>query len=193
MLRPFERGDAADLFRAVDASRDSLHPWLPWALSQHRSVDASAEAIQTLASLCQESAGDAWACVLGIFNRTDGALLGGTGFNRISRECHNSETGYWLRADARGRGWCTKALRACLSWGFTPQADGGFGWRRVHLFASVLNTASCAVPTRLGLRRHMHATRDRWIDGHGWSDTLGWEVLAEEWAHRTSESGTSRA
>ncbi|MFZ2873094.1 MAG: GNAT family protein [Phycisphaerales bacterium] len=181
LLRPFRADDAAELFRAVDSSRDSLHPWLPWAITQHHSVAASAEAISTLSSLCRDEAGEDWACVLGIFDAVEGTLLGGTGFNRVSRGVHNAEAGYWLRSSARGRGWCTRALRACLEWGFTPQQAGGFGWRRVHVFASALNAASCAVPRRLGLRQHMHASRDRWVEGLGWSDTLGWEVLAEEW------------
>jgi len=191
LLRQFEAGDAADLFRAVDSSRESLHPWLPWALGQHRSQAASTEAILTLSALCREEAGDGWACVLGIFDASDGSLLGGTGFNRISREAHNAEAGYWLRTGARGRGWCSRALHACLCWGFTPQHQGGFGWRRVHLFASALNTASCAVPARLGLRQHMHASSDRWVEGLGWSDTLGWEVLAHEWTLRHGTSGAT--
>lgn len=189
LLRPFEARDAAELFRAVDTSRESLHPWLPWALGQHRSEAASAEAIRMLASLCREEAGDAWACVLGVFDASDGSLLGGTGFNRISRETHNAETGYWLRTSARGRGWCTRALHACLCWGFAPRDEGGFGWRRIHLFASALNAASCAVPRRLGLRQHTHATRDRWVDGLGWTDTIGWEVLADEWPGLSDNPG----
>jgi hypothetical protein len=68
-----------------------------------------------------------------------------------------------------------------LSWGFTPQKNGGFGFRRVHIFASAANTASCRVPRKLGLREIMHARKDRWIVRLGWTDSIAWDVLAEEW------------
>ncbi len=117
----------------------------------------------------------------GVFDRATGELLGGTGFNRFNAGSHNAETGYWVRADRRREGIGARTLAGMLAVGLRAQDKGGFGLRRVHIFAAALNVASCGVARKLGLREHLHATRDRWVDGLGWCDTVGWEVLAEEW------------
>lgn len=184
ILRPFEPTDAAALFEAVDRSRESLLPWLPWAKSGHRSLDSSRETIERFIASMHDPLNPAYAdsgYVTGVFDAADGRLLGGTGFNRIEAGTAKAETGYWLRADARGRGVITRATRLNISRGFTPQRDGGYGLRRIVIYASTANERSCRVPDRIGLRREVHATRDRWVDGIGWTDTLGWAVLAEEW------------
>ena len=185
VIRPYGAEDAAQLFRVVDCSRSALLPWLPWAQTQHRSVAASRECIEQFA----RSALDPLApennatlgYVFGVFDLASGELLAGTGFNRLHADTHNAETGYWVRADRRREGIASASLAAALSWGFTPQADGGFGFRRVHIFAADANVGSCGVPRKLGLRETTRTRGDRWVEGVGWCGPRGWEVLAEEW------------
>jgi ribosomal-protein-serine acetyltransferase len=182
LLRAYTQSDSPQLFASVARSREALLPWLPWAKTQHLSVEDSAQSI----ALFTESWRDplkpehnaTFGFVMGIFDQTTGELLGGTGFNRLDPYSHNAELGYWLDIRARGKGICTAATRALLDWAFEPQSTGGFGLRRVHIFAAERNTASCAVPRRLGLRQHLHSTQERWVDDIGWCDILGWEVLA---------------
>jgi ribosomal-protein-serine acetyltransferase len=191
LLRPYEPTDAPALFAAVDSSRESLLPWLPWARSQNLTVEATAQSISSMRDAAQDplrvDLNAIFGYCVGVFDASTGDLLGGTGLNRMLPAIHTAETGYWVRADQRRRGICTRALAGMLSWAFTPQNAGGFGFARVHIFAAEPNTASAGVPRRLGLRQCLHARRDRWVDGLGWCDTLGWDVLAEEWdraAHR---------
>ena len=184
ILRPFTPADATAMFEAVDRSRESLLPWLPWAKSGHRSIESSRDTIERFIASMHDPINPAYrdsGYVTGIFDAADGRLLGGTGFNRIDAATATAETGYWLSAEARGRGVVTSAVRLNISLGFTPQTKGGLGWRRIVIYASAANERSCLVPDRIGLRREVHATRDRWVDGIGWTDTLGWAVLAEEW------------
>lgn len=121
------------------------------------------------------------AYIYGIFEPGTGELLGGTGFNRMHAPTLNAETGYWVRQDRRREGIAARALAATLSWGFTSQNNGGFGFRRIHVFVAQPNAASCGVPAKVGLTAVSHTRQDRWVDGHGWADTLVWDVLAPEW------------
>jgi RimJ/RimL family protein N-acetyltransferase len=56
------------------------------------------------------------------------------------------EIGYWLRADARGRGLTTRALLLAARWAFEQ------GAARVQLRAAVQNTASRRVAERAGFQ-----------------------------------------
>lgn len=185
LIRRYDAADAPALFHAIDAFRESYLPWLPWARTEHRTPADSAAAIERFyasaaAPLLPEH-NAILGYVYGVFDRASGELVGGTGFNRITPQSHNAETGYWVRADRRRQGIATEVLAATITAGFTPRDLGGFGFRRIHIFAAAANTASCGVPDKLGLRRIMHARQDRWIGGLGWSDAIGWDVLGHEW------------
>ena len=183
-LRPYVYEDAAALWAGVEESRDALNPWMPWARDYARPEDASyiiGRAIRSARDPLDPANNAMMGYLYGIFDATNGEYLGGTGFNRIDAGTHNAETGYWVRASRQRRGVASGALRLMLSLGFTPQERGGFGFRRVHIFAGSGNVASCGVPAKVGLRRSMHARADRWVEGLGWCDTIGWDVLAGEW------------
>lgn len=185
LIRAYRPADARALFDTVNRSRDSLLPWLPWAATQHLTPEQSAESIDLFQRVAAERPmrpehNAVFGYVLGIFRADDGALIGGTGFNRIVHESADAETGYWLAADARGQGCCTEAVGALIDWGMRPARDGGWGLRRVRIFAAAANAASCAVPRRLALREEARFVRDRWVPGHGWCDTIGWGVTAGE-------------
>ncbi|MCC6676334.1 MAG: GNAT family N-acetyltransferase [Phycisphaerales bacterium] len=184
-IRAYEPSDAPALFHAIDAFRESYVPWLPWARSQHKTIADSAACIDRFrASMANPLAPEnnaVFGFVYGVFDKASGELIAGTGFNRLAPEWHNAETGYWVRPDRRRQGIATEVLARTISIGFAPQCQGGFGFRRIHIFAAAANTASRGVPARLGLRQIMHARQDRWLEGLGWSDSIGWDVLADEW------------
>lgn len=199
VIRPYSHADAPALFEAVSTSRESLLPWLPWAKFEHQSLAQTTYAIESFirasADPLRPEHNAVLAYVFGIFDADDGELLGGTGFNRIVPNTRDAETGYWVRASRRREGVATRATAVNLSWGFTPQHEGGLGFRRIRIFAAADNVASCRVPLRLGLRQCMHARQDRVVDGVGLCDTLGWEVLADEWdchAHRLKPRATAQ-
>lgn len=185
VVRPYELADVEQLFGVIQRSRAALLPWLPWAEKQHLSLAGTRESVERFTAALRDPLevenNRLFGFVFGVFDCATGALLAGTGFNRIDAELHNAETGYWVRADRRREGIATRTLAATLSWGFMPQSDGGFGFRRVHIFAADRNLASCGVPRKLNLQETTHTRADRWVNGVGWCGTVGWEVLAEEW------------
>ncbi len=185
LLRVLTADDAPTLFRAIDESRDALLPWLPWVKGDHRTSAESLFHIERTRR-CR----DAWpfppgdpnsGYFFGIFDKASGDLVGGTGFNRLDPDNLAAETGYWIRADRRCRGFATDACAASISWGFTPQNQGGFGFRRIHLFVWGPNTASRRVLAKLGLRQESAAKAFGWVEPLGWCDRYTWGVLHHEW------------
>lgn len=183
VLRVFDGADAVALWMAIDESRPTLLPWLPWAREDHRSL---AETHHTIEKFRRELGKPAFEAgrlnvVLGVFDRGSGRLLGGSGFHTFRPGVHQAEIGYWLRTSERGRGVCTAATAATVSWGFMPVARGGWGLRRLEILCAGGNPSSAGVGRRLGLREESRTRADRWIDGRGLDDTLTFGVLAEEW------------
>jgi RimJ/RimL family protein N-acetyltransferase len=177
LLRPWRRGDGRALFDAIDESRDHLAPWMPW-LDDTRNPDDSEEyAIR---------AGARWDLredlALGIFERTSGRVLGGTGLHRIDWRIGRFEIGYWLREDAEGRGYMSETVQLLTRLAFDV-LDGS----RVEIRMDTANVRSRRVPERLGftleatLHQAMAAPDSTPVDVHVFA-LLGDEYLALPWA-----------
>jgi len=84
-----------------------------------------------------------------------GDVLGSIGLTwRDARDV--AEVGYWLRADGRGRGVMTRALRLIARHAFENGAE------RVQLRADVQNEASCRVAERAGFTREGILRSETW-------------------------------
>jgi RimJ/RimL family protein N-acetyltransferase len=82
---------------------------------------------------------------LAIVDRESGAFLGRSGL-KYWAQFEETELGWALQPEARGRGIATEAARAVLAWGF-PRFDAPY-------FTAMIrpdNTASIAVAERLGM------------------------------------------
>ncbi len=92
----------------------------------------------------------------------------------------NAELGYWLFAEARGRGLALEAVTAAVEQAFRPEADGGLGLRRLHASTDLANLASQEILRRTGFRlwgldHQSYARPDGSI-----SDGAFFELLADE-------------
>ena len=75
-----------------------------------------------------------------------GRILGSIGL-RWDREEATAEIGYWIRADARGNGYMTRAVRLIARYALATGAE------RVQLRADPENVASCRVAEKAGFER----------------------------------------
>ena len=75
-----------------------------------------------------------------------GRILGSIGLT-WNRDDAIAEIGYWIRADARGNGHMTRAVRLITSYAFAE------GAARVQLRADPENVASCRVAEKAGFER----------------------------------------
>jgi RimJ/RimL family protein N-acetyltransferase len=78
----------------------------------------------------------------------DGTLLGSISLLRFAWPDRRCEVGYWLGADARGRGHATRAVGLVCRWGMRT-----LGLERIELLAAADNRASLQVAERAGFTR----------------------------------------
>ncbi len=111
VLRQLERSDADELHALIEANRAHLLPWMPWA-----GQDAAATGAFLQAAGEQAAAGDGvqFAVI------EHGRIVGTTGFHRVDWRNAATSIGYWLAADAQGRGLITRGVAAMLDHAFGP-------------------------------------------------------------------------
>lgn len=173
-LRPWHPADAPSLWQAIEESRSTLIPWMPWAASGHRDPEDTLEWIDS--ALRSWNAPEPHDFFLGLHDRASGRVVGGTSFHQVLAEMAQAEIGYWVREDERGRGLCTEAVRALVTSGFRD-----WGLRRLVLTCAASNAASARVALKAGLTLEARHAKSRWVEGQGYDDELGFAVLADEW------------
>jgi ribosomal-protein-serine acetyltransferase len=149
VLRPYGPADAPALFKLVNASRKHLFPWLPWADSDHRTLDdtrafvARATAWWTLRT----------SLIVGIFDRKSGKLLGGSGLHAhkgasIDWDIPALMIGYWLGKPHEGKGYVAEAVGL-----LTRVAFDRFHVKRLEIKCDERNVRSARVMERAGFVR----------------------------------------
>lgn len=143
VVRRYEPGDGAALRDAIMASLDHLRPWMPWATDEPISVENREAHIARWAALWE--AGEEF--VYGVAPAGEPhTIIGGAGLHpRIGPD--GLEIGYWVRVDRTGCGVATATARL-----LTAAALRLDGIERVEIHHDRANTASVAVPRRLGFR-----------------------------------------
>jgi RimJ/RimL family protein N-acetyltransferase len=140
VIRCWNPADAPMLDDAVVASLDHLRPWMPWIADEPRPLDERVELLRTFRG--QFDAGQDF--VYGIFERDESRVVGGTGLHtRVGDDA--LEIGYWIRADAVGRGLATESTAA-----LTRVAFEVCGVDRVEIRVEPANERSAAIPRKLG-------------------------------------------
>jgi [ribosomal protein S5]-alanine N-acetyltransferase len=133
----------ADIPRVVAALQD---PEIPrWTRVPSPYGEEDAREWQRLAAEGQEAATD---LALLIVDAEDDRLLGAIGLHGMAPYTGRCYAGYWLAADARGRGAATHALRLLCEFAFDR-----LGIARIELWIDPENPASIAVAERMGFQR----------------------------------------
>ena len=140
VLRRESVHDAAVVADAIARNRARLLPWMRWV------TDQATEVTTQVARIAE--AGEQWASGqtfdFGIFDPSDGSFMGKIGMHRRIGP-RGIELGYWLDADAEGRGVMTEATAA-----LTKVALELDDIDRVEIHCDEANLRSQAVPKRLG-------------------------------------------
>lgn len=138
-LRRWRPEDLEASLAAVRASRDHLRPWMPWA--QEEPTERS-QASWLAIAVHQWDAGESFGYAL--LPAGSDTVVGSAALeNRIGPG--GLEIGYWLHPGHLGRGLATAAA-AGLSWAGLQVC----GADRVEIRCDRANTASAAIPARLG-------------------------------------------
>ena len=139
-LRQYTLGDVGAMDEVIPANRSHLETYLPWAREEPIGTDKRTELVTDF--IAKFAAREDF--TMGIFDRATGAYLGGTGLH--TRQGPGVlEIGYWLAADAQGKGLMTEAAaaltRVAFSFAHAP---------RVEIRCEPGNERSRGVPRRLG-------------------------------------------
>jgi ribosomal-protein-serine acetyltransferase len=173
-LRVLEASDAPELQALVEANRQYLSEWLPWAptqgLAECEKFIAEAEA--------QLAANNGFQAAIA----PAGPIVGVVGFHAVDWTHRNTTIGYWLAENAQGRGIMTAAVRALVDHAFDE-----WSLHRIEIHCAPVNRRSRAIPERLGFReeatlRETELVRGRWLDG------VVYGLLAEEWGKKEEPS-----
>jgi RimJ/RimL family protein N-acetyltransferase len=162
IVRPWAEADNPGLWDAIDSSREHLEPWMTWVEST-RNPDNSMQYIRRSRAqwLLREN------LPVAIVERATGRIIGSSGLHRIDWTYRLFEIGYWVRADAEGRGYASETARLLARLAF-DELDAN----RVELRIDSRNVRSLRVAERLGfvlegtLRRKMPAPGGEPTDMH---------------------------
>jgi ribosomal-protein-serine acetyltransferase len=166
-LRALEPGDGRELQALIEANRAHLAEWLPWAAGQTR------DDTERFIAWSREQLRNASGCQAAIVDR--GVIVGVIGSHGIDRQHSSTRLGYWLAADAQGRGTMTQAVRAMLD-----EALDAWGLHRVEIRATVENERSRALIARVGFTFEGVA-REAFRLGGAFRDDAVYSMLAPDW------------
>lgn len=181
-LRLLEPHHVDEVFAIIDANREHIGQWMPWA-----SVTRSVQDTREFAQRALEEFAERKQLALTVLER--GRVVGGTGWTDWKQTVQfenlafaSADIGYWLAAEAQGRGIMTRAVRALVHHAFCDR-----GLHRLTIRCEPANERSCAVPRRLGFRhegtmRHIARWDGRWVDHELFS------MLAEDWQEQATAS-----
>jgi RimJ/RimL family protein N-acetyltransferase len=153
LLRAWTEADAPEIVAAIDGD-EQIALWLDQVPQPYRLEHA-------LAYVRGEVTPDEtrWAVTV------DGRIAGSIGTTPKGADVW--EIGYWVRADARGHGYMTRALALVSRWLLEQ------GVARVQLRADTENVASCRVAEKAGF------TRDGILRSAHWNERL---KRRQDWA-----------
>jgi len=140
VIRRWQPRDSEAQFRAIEASYEQLHAWMPW-LDGPRTLAQQREFMQAQAAGWPANGN----CNYGVFD-SGGILLASLGLHdRVGSG--TLEIGYWCHTGHTGRGVITRTVAA-----LTEIALALPGIDHIQICCDAANERSAAVPRRLGYR-----------------------------------------
>jgi ribosomal-protein-serine acetyltransferase len=165
VIRTFTPDDADELFELVEANRDRLEPWMPWAPVTTSTADVRGFIERSLASQDDLEGNGIW---------VDGRVAGAMGMSVITLNDSGS-IGYWIAREHEGKGIVTRGARRFAEFGFEE-----LGLHRISISAAVENARSRAVAERLGFRQEA-ILRGADKTSSGYLDMVVYAMLRQEW------------
>lgn len=138
-IRMPQPGDGAQVYQAIQASKDDLKEWLPFATKNQTEEDVEVNIRESQIKFLKRED-----LRLLVFDRESGEFVGSSGLHRMDWSVPKFEIGYWIDARKSGKGYMTEAIEGITNFAFET-----LGARRVEIRCDRLNTKSRAIPERL--------------------------------------------
>ena len=170
LLRPYRASDGGAFFATVDSHRHDLATWVGWVDQYKTPEDAEAYVRRMHSKWVARTA-----LILGIWSMDGTAHYGGTGFHGFDWGVPSLELGYFLRKDARGRGYGAEAVSMAIAFGFDHLKA-----KRIWASCDAKNERSIRLLERCGLK-HEATMINECRDHHGFlRDTLLYAAVRAE-------------
>ena len=172
VIRSYDAGDGAAVASAVTASYDHLKTYMEWASPRQTAREAELRCRRMRAEYLMRQD-----FTLGIFDRSSGDVLGGTGFHLRGRALATQygEIGMWIHRDYARRGLGTRVLLALLAWGCTE-----WQWERLEWRGDEGNGPSRRVAEKAGMALEAQLRNDATPTGRR-RNTLIYAAQRSEW------------
>jgi ribosomal-protein-alanine N-acetyltransferase len=175
-IRPLSLDDAEEFAAAVAANRDHTEPWEPIHAEAHYTRAGQAETLRRDVEAWDMGTGYAFSVL--DRDRRD-RIIGRVALgNVVHGAWRNATLGYWVAADAGGRGHATEAARLICAFAFEHA-----GLHRVQPAVIPRNIRSIRVVEKAGFRREGRALRYLNIAGR-WEDHDIFAMTLEDWQQR---------
>jgi RimJ/RimL family protein N-acetyltransferase len=183
VLRCWSPQDARLLRTALDECDSHLRPFIPFMKDEPRSLEQTAQWLRGHRAAFDLDQMYRYA----VFDAGDKRLLGENML--LARVGPGAlEIGYWTHKDATGRGIATEATCAMIRVAFELQEV-----QRVEIVCAPENTASLAIPAKLGFA-HEATLKQRALDSNGdLCDLMVWNLFADEYVSSHAAKQTVRA
>ncbi|KAB7705981.1 GNAT family N-acetyltransferase [Bacillus aerolatus] len=133
-------GDGRAIHEAIEASREELKMWLPFAWQVQTEKEMEANVREAHAKfLTRED------LRYHIFLKDTGEFVASSGLHRINWVVPKFEIGYWIDTRFSGQGYMTEAVKAITGFAFNE-----LNARRVEIRCDEKNSKSRAIPEKLG-------------------------------------------
>jgi RimJ/RimL family protein N-acetyltransferase len=183
ILRCWSPEDAPDLRAALDESDRHLRPWIPFMKDESRSMEETVDWLRLHRSNFDSDVMYRY----GVFEKDSGVLLGENMLlGRVGPG--GFEVGYWTHVNSGGHGYATEASCAMIRVAFELA-----GVERVEIHCAPDNTASVAIPAKLGFS-HEATLKDRAPDTEGGiHDLMIWTLFARDYQNSPAADTRIRA
>lgn len=153
IIRCWSPKDAAKMQKAIDASVDSLLPWLPWAKGEPKDFRSKIDTLRFFRG--NFDLGNDF--VYGIFDKNESEVLGGCGLHtRVGK--YSLEIGYWINKRHQNSGFATEITRALIKTAFDLSDIDN-----IQINCDIKNEASLRVIDKVGFRKEgilLHKQKD---------------------------------
>lgn len=173
-LRPFQRGDAQEIYSAVRESLVDLKPWMSWAHDEY-SLEEARDFIAITRARWEEKTLFAFA----ITDAKTGSVVGGISLSHLHPVYHLCNIGYWVRTSRNGEGIAGRAAKLAARFGFEHA-----GLVRAEIVIAVGNEKSVRAAEKLGAH-YEGILRNRMVIGNSVFDAHMYSIIPQDFGLET--------
>jgi ribosomal-protein-serine acetyltransferase len=160
--------DAEAIYQLIQTNNSYLRQWLPW-IDFTQSIEDERAYIHSTLLQYQDNQSITFALWY------QGQIVGSIGYHPFDWLNRRVELGYWLAQSYQGKGLMTRACQTLITYAFSE-----LKMNKVEIRCATGNTASAAIPQRLGFTQEGIIRQAEWLYDH-YVDLSLFGILESEW------------